>query len=324
MDAIDRRICIAPMIRYTDKHYRYLMRLITKHTVLYTEMITEAAILHGDCERLLGYNDVEHPIACQIAGSHPQNLAKAAKVIEDKGYDEINLNVGCPSDRVQAGKFGVCLMAEPELVADCLAAMRDAVKIPVTIKTRIGIDHDEGYEPLHRFVDIVVRSGVQTFIIHARKAWLKGLSPKENRTIPPLHYEHVIRLKQSFPELEVIINGGIKDHVLIKTLLGSVDGVMIGREAYANPYLFADVDTAYFGETRMALSRFEVAREYMTYAEKELQKGTSLSLLVKPMLGLFQHAPRGKRWRRFLSEHTPKKRFGADVFEQALDYMEQT
>ncbi|MCG8672936.1 MAG: tRNA dihydrouridine(20/20a) synthase DusA, partial [Pseudomonadales bacterium] len=240
---LNRRFCIAPMLDWTNRHCRYFHRLLTQHAVLYTEMVTTGAIIHGEKDRFLKFNASEHPVAIQLGGSDPKDLATCAKISEDYGYDEVNLNVGCPSDRVQSGRFGACLMADPNLVADCTHSMLEACNIPVTVKCRIGIDDQDEYEDLQRFVEAVKASGVNTFIVHARKAWLSGLSPKENRDIPPLNYERVYQLKREFPDLEIIINGGIQTLEACQEHLNYVDGVMMGREAYQNPFILAQVDS---------------------------------------------------------------------------------
>jgi tRNA-dihydrouridine synthase A len=307
------------MMDWTDRHDRYFLRLISKHTVLYTEMITTGALLYGDAERHLRFNSQEHPVAVQLGGSNPKHLAESAKLCEDYGYDEINLNVGCPSDRVQSGKIGACLMAEPELVADCVAAMVNAVNVPVTVKHRIGIDDNDSYESLNNFVGIVADSGCKTFIVHARKAILDGLSPKENRQIPPLQYQKVYQLKQDFPELEIIINGGIKTLSDSQQHLDQVDGVMIGREAYQNPYILAQVDPLFYSDGEAVTSRHDIVKAFMEYIELELAKGTRLQAMVRHILGLFHAQPRGKLWRRHLSENAYKPGAGIDIVEKALE-----
>lgn len=302
--SIDRRISIAPMIDCTDRHFRWLARQLTRHAVLYTEMITANAVIHGDRKRLLGYSDIEQSLALQLGGSDPDLLAQAALIAEDLGYAEINLNVGCPSDRVQSGDFGVCLMLKPERVAACVALMRAAVSIPVTVKTRIGVDHEDSYEALHRFIATVATAGCSSFIIHARKAWLNGLSPKQNRNVPPLNYPFVYRLKQDFPELEIVINGGIKTHEDIAEHLKHVDGVMIGREAYSRMLWLQGFDQRYFARPPAPMSSVgQIARRYIDYCEQqacELQ--VSPVLLVKHMLGLFQGLPGARKLRHFLCE----------------------
>ena len=302
------------MMDCTNRHYRRLMRLITQHTLLYTEMITANAIIHGDCERLLGFNPEEHPVALQLGGANPKDLARSCKIAEDFSYDEVNLNVGCPSDRVQAGRFGACLMKEPELVAECFSAMQSAVKMPITIKTRIGVDDQDSYEALCRFVEIVKQAGCETFILHARKAWLKGLSPKDNRNVPSLQYETVSLLKRDFPGLEIIINGGIKTLEAVREHLEYTDGVMLGREAYSNPYLFVDIDKEFYDDDSAIKSRHEVVLNYLPYVAKQLSKGVPLRHLMRPLIGLFQGIPGAKKWRRFLSENA-----GISFLDSALN-----
>lgn len=314
-------ISIAPMMDWTDRHYRYFMRLITKQTLLYTEMITANAIIHGDKERLLGYHALEHPLALQVGGSDPRQLAECVKIAEDYDYDEINLNVGCPSDRVQNGRFGACLLKEPELVAECIAAMQKVTTIPVTVKTRLGVDHLDSYEHLSHFIKIVTDTGCSTFILHARKAWLKGLSPKENREIPPLRYEVVYQIKQDFPQLNIMINGGIKTIEQMQKHLEFVNGVMLGREAYHNPYLFAVVDKLFYGEDTAPLSRLEVMEQYIPYILEELKKGIRLTQLIRPILGLFHGMPGAHVWRRYLSENTRSYKTDVQYVREALQQM---
>jgi len=299
---LDRSFCIAPMMDYTDRHCRYLLRLISQNTLLYTEMVTMNAIIHGPRERLLHYNPAEHPIALQIGGSEPAVLADCAKIAEDYQYDEINLNVGCPSDRVQSGRFGACLMAEPQRVADCVAAMQHAVRMPITVKTRIGIDDQDSYEALKHFIQTIQAAGCQTFIIHARKAWLKGLSPKENREIPPLRYEVVYQLKRDFPQLEIIINGGIQTLEQASEHLKQVDGVMLGRAAYHDPYILAQIDKIIFGLNKESPTREAILAAYVAYIEQELSKGVPLNQMTRHILGLFQGFPGARKWRRYISE----------------------
>ena len=314
------KICVAPMMAWTDRHCRYFLRLLSKHTRLYTEMVTSAALLHGDPKKLLPFNASEHPLALQLGGSNAQQLAAAAKLGEQWGYDEINLNVGCPSDRVQQGQFGACLMLQPEQVRDCLTAMRAVVQIPVTIKCRIGIDQQESYNFLKHFVTVVTQSGCKTFIIHARNAWLGGLNPKENRTIPPLRYAFVYQLKKDFPQLEIIINGGIKTYAEIEQHLQYVDGVMLGREAYHNPYLLSEVDQRYFNDHYPIPSRVEIIKQLLPYIETELRQGTYLKYIARHLIGLFQGQAGAKSWRRTLSEEA--MRYGADskTIEKALGF----
>ncbi|MCU7811425.1 MAG: tRNA dihydrouridine(20/20a) synthase DusA [Candidatus Thiodiazotropha sp. (ex Notomyrtea botanica)] len=304
--SIDRRLCIAPMLDWTDRHCRYFLRLISKHVVLYTEMVTTGAILHGNRERFLDFDPSEHPLALQLGGSEPDDLAQCAKLGETWGYDEINLNVGCPSDRVQSGRFGACLMITPQLVADCIKAMRDSVDIDVTVKHRIGVDERDSYSELCDFIGTVAEAGCSTFIVHARKAWLQGLSPKENREIPPLSYETVHRLKQDHPQLEFIINGGITSLKQAKEQLQQLDGVMIGREAYHNPWILSDADRLIFGDTRSVLDRHQIVDSLIPYMEKELSQGTPINRITRHILGLFQGRPGARKWRRMISEESHK------------------
>ncbi len=318
MQLLDRRLAVAPMLDWTDRHCRYFLRLLSRHVLLYTEMVTTGAVLHGDCERLLAHDPAEHPLALQLGGSNPGELARCARVAAEFGYDEVNLNVGCPSDRVQSGRFGACLMAEPDLVADSVAAMQAAVALPVTVKTRIGIDDRDSYEELVDFVGRVAGGGCETFIVHARKAWLTGLSPKENREIPPLRYDIVYQLKQDFPNLTVILNGGLIDLDQIEDELRRVDGVMIGRAAYENPYLLADVDRRFFGSSMPPPSRCQVIQAFLPYVETQLWQGTPLHCMTRHILGLFQGIPGARAWRRHLSEHAHQRGAGVKVLEAAL------
>ncbi|MEQ3693093.1 MAG: tRNA dihydrouridine(20/20a) synthase DusA [Thalassolituus sp.] len=319
---INRRFSTAPMMDWSDKHCRYFWRQLTKDTLLYTEMITTGALIHGNRERFLEYNDIEHPIALQLGGSKPDELAACAKFAEDWGYDEVNLNVGCPSDRVQNNMIGACLMAHPQLVADCIKAMQDATKIDVTIKHRIGIDDQDSYEEMRDFVGTVADTGCKTFIVHARKAVLQGLSPKENRDVPPLRYDDVYRLKQELPQLEIIINGGIKTHEQIADIMPHVDGVMLGREAYQNPSVLLDADHLYFGGEKSDISKADRIRAMYPYVEELLGKGASLHYISRHTLGLFNGEQGARQYRRFLSENAFKKDSGVEVLEQALSMME--
>ncbi len=314
---IDRRLAIAPMLDWTDRYFRYFARLISRHTLLYTEMVTTGALLHGDRERFLEFHETEHPVALQLAGSDPRDLAACARMGADRGYDEINFNVGCPSDRVQSGRFGACLMAEPGVVADCIAAMTAAVNIPVTVKHRIGIDDLDSHEALHRFVATVAQAGCQTFVVHARKAWLQGLSPKENRDVPPLQYEVVHRLKRDFPDLEILINGGI--HTLEAALeqLRFVDGVMIGRQAYQDPWILAEADRQIFGDNHPIPSRHQVVERLLPFMEKEHSRGTPLSRITRHILGLFNGRPGARAWRRHISENAHRRGATPEVIRQA-------
>ncbi|WP_426736601.1 tRNA dihydrouridine(20/20a) synthase DusA [Myxococcus faecalis] len=311
-------LCVAPMMDWTDRNCRYFHRQISRHTLLYTEMLTTGAVLHGDRERLLGYEAAEHPVAIQLGGSEPEALAEAARIAESWGYDEVNLNVGCPSDRVQSGRFGACLMAEPELVARLVGAMRSAVSIPVTVKSRIAIDEMEEWPTLERFVRRIAAEGCTRFIVHARKAWLQGLSPKENRDVPPLRYDLVHRLKQELPHLDISINGGIKTLDAAAEHLKHVDGVMIGRAVYENPYLLAEADRRFFGATQAPRERHEVVEAMLPYIERSRQRGAPLSAVTRHMLGLFQGLPGARAWRRHLSENAHKPGAGPEVVVAAL------
>ncbi|MCG7901261.1 tRNA dihydrouridine synthase DusA [Candidatus Thiodiazotropha endoloripes] len=298
------------MLDWTDRYCRYFLRLISSHVLLYTEMVTTGAILHGNRARFLDFDPSEHPVALQLGGSEPEALAECAKLGEAWGYDEINLNVGCPSDRVQSGRFGACLMLTPELVADCVKAMRDQVVVDVTVKHRIGVDDQDSYQALCDFVGRVSEAGCETFIVHARKAWLQGLSPKENREIPPLHYETVHQLKQDFPALEIIINGGITTLEQVEQNLKQVDGVMIGREAYNNPWILSQADSLIYGSEGNPSSRHQIIESMIPYIDQELSAGTPINRITRHILGLFQGLPGAKKWRRMLSEEAHKA--GAD------------
>ncbi|MEH6461247.1 tRNA dihydrouridine(20/20a) synthase DusA [Chitinimonas sp. JJ19] len=318
-----RRICLAPMLDWTDRHYRFFLRQITRHTFLYTEMVTTGAILHGDKARFLDFSEAEHPVALQLGGSEPADLAACARLAQQWGYDEVNINVGCPSERVQSGAFGACLMEEPQLVADCVKAMRDAVSIPVTVKHRIGINEVEHYEYLRDFVGTVAEAGCEVFIAHARNAILKGLSPKENREVPPLKYDYVHRLKRDFPQLEIIINGGLDNWQAVDEQLQHVDGVMIGRMAYHDPYQFAEVDARYYGDERAVASRAEVARALMPYIAERMAAGRSQPKhIVRHVLGLFQGRPGARNWRRMLSDSKVLNGAGPELIEAALAEVE--
>lgn len=313
--------CVAPMLDWTDRHCRYFYRLISKHATLYTEMMTTGALLHGDRERFLGFHPDENPLACQLGGSHPMELAACAKMVEDHGYYEVNLNVGCPSDRVQRGRFGACLMAEPMLVAECVSAMNRVVSIPVTVKCRIGIDDQDSYEALHRFISLVSEAGCQVFIIHARKAWLSGLSPKENREIPPLRYDVVYRIKQDFPNLEIILNGGIQSLNDAVSYFDRVDGVMLGREVYHNPYLLAGVDELFYGDLSGGLSREQIIHALIPYVCGQLSDGVRLYSIARHLLGLFHGVPGARAWRRYLSEYGTKQNADENTLYKALDFI---
>jgi tRNA-dihydrouridine synthase A len=310
------------MMDWTDRHCRVFHRGLTRHALLYTEMVTADAVIHGKREQLLGFSDAEHPIALQLGGSDPAKLAEAAVIGQDYGYDEINLNVGCPSDRVQEGRFGACLMAEPELVARCIAAMRAAVRVPVTVKCRIGIDEQDSEADFQRFIDTVGATGCTTFIVHARKAWLKGLSPKENREIPPLEYARVYRLKDARPDLEIIINGGVTTLSACEDHLQHVDGVMLGRAAYQEPYVLAEVDQRFYGSARSVATRREALEAILTYADAHIANGGRLSNITRHVLGLYHGRPRGKLFRRHLSVEGVKANADSSVLAQAIDIAE--
>jgi tRNA-dihydrouridine synthase A len=314
-----RLLSVAPMMDWTDRHYRFFVRQLTRRTLLYTEMVTMHAVLHGDRERLLSFSEVEKPLVLQLGGDDPAKLAECARIAESWGYDEVNLNVGCPSERVQSGNFGACLMLEPGRVAACVAAMRGAVNLPVTVKHRTGVDERDGYEDLRRFVDTVAEAGCERFIIHARKAWLKGLSPKENRTVPPLRYEEVYRLKEEFPELLIEINGGFTSLETVSALLEKVDGVMVGRAAYENPYLLAAADRDIFGEDMMPRSRREVVLGMLPYLEQCLLQGVRFNSITRHMLGLFAGQPGARAWKRHLSEHAHRSGAGIKTVLDALE-----
>ncbi len=313
------RLCVAPMMDWTDRHERYFLRLLTRRARLYTEMVTTGAVIHGDRDRLLAFDPHEHPVALQLGGSDPQALARCAEIGARRGYDEINLNVGCPSDRVRSGRFGACLMAEPDHVARCIAAMRDRVALPVTVKTRIGIDDMPDWQGLEQFVSRVADvGGSNVFIVHARKAWLEGLSPRENRDVPPLRYDIVYRLKQHFPQLTVVLNGGVSDLAQAGEHLRHVDGVMLGRAAYQNPWLLATADAELFGDTVQPRSRHDIVRAWLPYVAYELSRGTRLASMTRHVLGLFQGVPGARRFRRHLSERAHLSGAGIEVVEEAL------
>lgn len=311
-------VSVAPMLNWTDRHYRFFMRQITKCTLLYTEMITSGAVLFGNREELIGFSEVEKPLALQIGGDNPKELAGCARIVEDLGYDEINLNVGCPSERVQKGNFGACLMSEPELVRDCLKAMKDAVSIPVTVKQRIGIDGQESYDSLARFVEIVSKSGCDRFIVHSRIAVLKGLSPKDNRSIPPLRYEDVYQLKKDFPNLIFEINGGMKSIGDITNHLQFVDGVMVGRAAYEKPYIFAEVDSRFYNENHPPKTRRQIIETMIPYIDDWAGKDINPQQIIRHVLNLFAHQPGTKHWKRFLSENAHEPGVGGDILLKAM------
>lgn len=313
---------IAPMMACTDRHDRFFLRLISPHVLLYTEMMTTGMLLHGDFKRFLAFNSAEHPIALQIGGSDPDALKQTAKLGEEFGYDEINLNVGCPSDRVKKGRFGACLMLEPQLVADCVAAMQSQIKIPVSVKCRIGVDDHDSFDKLIDFINMTHEAGCKKFIIHARKAWLNGLSPKQNRMVPPLRYDIVKQVKKVFPNLMIVLNGGIKTLADIDAQLPSVDGIMIGREAYDNPYFLAEIEKKYYPDTSVS-TRFDIIEKLIPYVEEQLKNNIKLSKITRHITGLF-HGEKGARyWRQYLSIHACKENAGLDVLRQALTVLHQ-
>jgi tRNA-dihydrouridine synthase A len=321
---LDRRFAIAPMMDWTDRHCRFFHRLLTRRALIYTEMITTGALLHGARARLLRFDPAEHPIALQVGGSDPAALAQCARMAEDFGYDEINLNVGCPSDRVQDGRFGACLMAEPALVGDCVAAMKAAVRIPVTVKCRLGIDDQDPELALDDMTRSVIAAGVDALIVHARKAWLEGLSPKENREIPPLDYDRVFRLKCAYPTLPIVLNGGITDLAQGAAHLDAVDGVMIGRAAYREPWRLLAVDTIVFGVPAPVSSAKAAALALLPYIERELAAGTRLYAVVRQVLGLFHAVPGARAFRRLLATEAVKPGAGVDIFVRAVDLISET
>ncbi len=324
MNDLTHRLCVAPMMDWTDRHCRYFLRLVSPRARLYTEMITTGALLFGNVPRHLDFDPAEHPVALQLGGSDPQALAHCARLGEAWGYDEINLNVGCPSERVQTGSFGACLMAEPALVADCVAAMRDAVALPVTVKHRVGVDAIEDYAFVQHFVATVAQAGASAFLVHARNAILKGLSPKQNREIPPLKYDYVHRLKRDFPTLTIVINGGIDSHTAIAQELEHVDGVMIGRAAYHHPWLLAEADDYCFAgkSAAPARSRAEIVEALVPYAEAQLAQGVRLRAIARHVLGLYHGAPGARAWRRMLSDETQLRAAGPELFLRALREVE--
>jgi tRNA-dihydrouridine synthase A len=324
MTGLSRKLSVAPMMDWTDRHERAFLRVISRRTLLYTEMVTTGAILHGDRDRLLGFDAGEHPLALQLGGSEPADLAACAREGAGRGYDEINLNLGCPSDRVQRGRFGACLMHEPELVADCVAAMIAAVDIPVTVKTRIGVDEQDSYAALQAFVAKIAAAGCRSFTIHARKAWLSGLSPKENREVPPLRYDMVYDLKRDFPDLEIVLNGGVQSLEEAAAHLARVDGVMIGRAAYQSPYVLAEADRLIFGESAAPKSREEIVADFLPYVARQRGAGVPLNSMTRHMLGLFNGLPGARAWRRCLAEEAHKPGAGPEVIAAALERWRRT
>jgi tRNA-dihydrouridine synthase A len=320
---INRRFCVAPMLDWSDRHCRVFWRQLTTEAVLYTEMITTGALIHGDPERHLNFSDIEHPVALQLGGSDTEALAYSVALAEKWGYDEVNLNCGCPSDRVQNGFFGACLMSRPSLVADCVKAMKDVTALPITVKHRIGIDEQEGYGPLQDFVAAIAEAGTDAIIVHARKAWLQGLSPKENREVPPLNYDLVYQLKQDFPDLEIIINGGIQTLEDVSSQLSYVDGIMMGRSAYQTPYILGNVDSQFYSKDQQIATRGEIIRGLFPYIETELTQGTRLNHMTRHILGVFNGEPGGRLFRRYISEHAHRPNAGIEVLEHALQLTEQ-
>lgn len=318
MTPVNRLFSVAPMMEYTDRFCRYFHRLLSKQTLLYTEMVTSSALIHGDQQRHLEFADIEHPIALQLGGSKPTELEAATRIAATYHYDEINLNCGCPSDRVQSGMFGAVLMKNADHVVNCFNAMQGATGIPITIKHRIGVDDMDSYDFLCDFVGKLADAGCKTFIVHARKAWLKGLSPKQNREVPPLDYEAVYRLKQDFPDSEIILNGGVTSIDQSLQHLHHVDGVMMGREAYHNPYILSQVDTRLFNNETSPPSREVVLEQFSKFVEQELSRGIRLGQMTRHILGLYQGVPGARRFRRYISEHAHQPRAGTDVLLQAL------
>ena len=314
---MDRSLAVAPMMGHTDRHFRYFLRVISPRALLYTEMITVHAMIHGDRHKLLEHHPDESPVALQLGGNHPADMATCAVIAEDHGYDEVNFNVGCPSNRVQLGRFGACLMAEPEVVAECVKKMSDRIDIPVTVKTRIGVENCDSYKELCNFVNCVSQAGCKTFIIHARKAWLKGLSPKQNRHLPLLNYERVYRLKEDFPSLNIVINGGLVNKEQIVKQFDKVDGVMVGRAICRNPFLLADLERCLFGNQTQSIGRHEVLDKFVYYVQKNLQKKVPLGCMTRHITRLF-HGQRGsKAYRHHLSEYAHKPSAGVEVIHDA-------
>lgn len=322
-NGLSRRFCVAPMMDWTTPHFRYLARLLSRHTLLYTEMVTTGALIHGDTERFLRHEPSEYPLALQLGGSDAGELAHCAKLAQQFGFDEVNLNVGCPSDRVQNNMIGACLMGHPDKVAEGVSAMIDATDLPVTVKHRIGIDGRESWDDLCEFIETVSAAGCRTFIVHARIAILEGLSPKENRDIPPLRYDWVYALKEKYPHLEIIINGGIKTFDECHQHLARTDGVMLGREAYNNPWLLAGVDPEFFGQPAPVTSRHEALRAMLPFIEQELERGVFLTHMSRHLLGLFHGQPGGRRFRRHISEHAHKPGSGLEVIHDALALVQE-
>ena len=317
---VNRKFCVAPMLDWTDRHCRYFLRLISQHSVLYSEMITTGAILYGDTERHLAMSAQEQPVALQLGGSDPKDLAAACKIADNYAYSEINLNCGCPSDRVQNGMFGAVMMKNAEITANCVAAMIDATTLPVTVKHRIGVDDFDSYDFLCQFVGTVAASGCSTFLVHARKAWLQGLSPKQNREVPELNYDRVYQLKKDFPDLEFIINGGISTLDESVTHLNNIDGVMLGREAYTNPYILSQVDRIIYDDEKPIKTREKIAEEFVEYVDNEMAKGVKLNAMTRHILGLYHGMPGARQFRRHISENAYKSTATIDVLINALKF----
>jgi tRNA-dihydrouridine synthase A len=322
MKKLDRHFSVAPMMEWTDRHCRYFHRLLTRRALLYTEMLTTGAVIHGDWARLLAYHPAEHPVALQLGGCDPHALAQCARIGEDFGYDEINLNAGCPSDRVQEGRFGACLIAEPQLIGECVAAMKAAVRVPITVKCRIGIDEQDPEQALGALAGTAEAAGVDALVVHARKAWLKGLSPRENREVPPLDYERVYRLRAEHPRLTIVINGGIGSLEQAATHLSRVDGVMMGRVAYQEPWRLLDVDPQLFGEPAPFATPMAVVEAFVPYVARELECGTRLAAMTRHLLGLFRGVPGARAFRRHLATEAVKPGAGADVLLHALSLLD--
>jgi tRNA-dihydrouridine synthase A len=322
-DKRDFRFCVAPMMDWTDRHCRYFHRLLSRRARLYTEMLTTGAVIHGDRDRMLGFEAFEHPVAVQLGGSEPRELAAAAKICEEFGYDEINLNVGCPSDRVQNGAFGACLMLRPGLVADCVRGMKDAVRLPITVKCRIGVDEQAPEHALFEMAESVTRAGADALVVHARKAWLKGLSPRENRDVPPLDYPLVYRLKRAYPDIPIVINGGLTTISEMRAQLEHVDGVMVGRAAYQKPELLLDVDTIFYEGAADVRDGFEALSLYLPYVERELSRGERLSAMARHLLGLFSGRPGARAFRRRLALDSVKPGAGPEVVLAAMEELRQ-
>jgi len=314
-------VSVAPMMDWTDRHCRWFHRRLSRHILLYTEMVVADAIIHGPRDRLLGYDQSEHPIALQIGGSDPAKLAQACRIAEDYGYDEMNINIGCPSDRVQSGRFGACLMEEPDLVAECYAAMAQAVEVPVTVKCRLGVDDQNLDETLPAFIEKVAAAGCRHFIIHARKAWLKGLSPKENRDVPPLDYDLVLEMKTRYPHLEIVLNGGLTSLEQGQTEAETLDGIMYGRAAYHDPWMLSRVDEVFYGAAPQVISRFDIAGDVIGYARAHEDENPSVKALARHIMGLFAGQPGARLWRRQLSENTAKRLKPSDVITEAMQAM---